>query len=146
MDKEFGSNQLGKNQVGWDWFSLQLDDGHEVMLYVLRDQTQAVDYARGTLVLAEGQVQYLKRGDFDIQVTDHWTSPHTQAVYPAEWLVDVNGETLQIEPAMHDQENQGRLGSLFYWEGAVQVFREGKKVGQGYVELTGYGSGSVPGL
>ncbi|MFT5366624.1 MAG: putative secreted hydrolase [Candidatus Latescibacterota bacterium] len=147
MDKEFGSNQLDKNQVGWDWFSLQMDDGREMMLYVLRDKTQGVDYARGTVVSVEGKVHYLGREAFEIEVTDHWTSPKTQAIYPAGWVVEVDGEMLTIQPEMNNQENHAKLvGSLFYWEGAVRVLREGKKVGQGYVELTGYGDGSVPGL
>lgn len=147
MDKEFGSNQLAKNQVGWDWFSLQLNDGHEVMLYILRDTTQAIDYARGTVVAQDGKTDYLTRDDFDVAVTAQWTSPKTQAVYPAMWIVKVNGRTWMIQPVMNNQENEGSLvGSLFYWEGAVSVFENGEKIGQGYVELTGYGAGSVPGL
>lgn len=147
MDKEFGSNQLDENQVGWDWFSLQLDDGREVMLYVLRDKTGAVDYARGTVVSVAGEVRYLTRDGFGIDVTDHWTSSQTQARYPAGWVVDVGGELLTVQPEMNKQENVGKLvGNLFYWEGAVKVLRDGKRIGQGYVELTGYGMGSVPGL
>ena len=49
MDKEFGSQQLEPHQAGWDWFSLQLNDGREAMLYVLRDTTGAVDFSRGTI-------------------------------------------------------------------------------------------------
>lgn len=147
MDKEFGSNQLAKNQVGWDWFSLQLYDGREVMLYVLRDRTQAVDYARGTVVATSGETRYLNRDDFAIEVTDYWTSEETKARYPSGWILNVDGEELIVQPAMHDQENDGSLvGSLFYWEGAVHVLQGGKPIGQGYVELTGYGKASVPGL
>jgi len=147
MDKEFGSNQLDKKQVGWDWFSLQMDDGREVMLYVLRDQTDAVNYARGTLVSVEGETRYLGREAFGIEVTDHWTSEQTEATYPAGWVVEVDGDIFTVQPEMSKQENVGKLvGSLFYWEGAVKVLKDGKKVGHGYVELTGYGAGSVPGL
>ena len=147
MDKEFGSNQLDETQVGWDWFSLQLDDGREVMLYVLRDKTGAVDYARGTVVSVAGDARYLTGDVFDIEVTEQWTSPQTQATYPAGWVVDVDGETLIVQPEMNNQENVGQLvGNLFYWEGAVKVLRDDEKIGQGYVELTGYGKGSVPGL
>jgi len=147
MDKEFGSNQLDANQVGWDWFSLQMNDGREVMLYVLRDQTGAVDYARGTLVSVDGKARYLDREAFEIDVTDYWTSAQTDATYPAGWVVVVDGVRLEIQPEMNRQENVGRLvGSLFYWEGAVKVLQNGKQIGQGYVELTGYGKGSVPGL
>jgi predicted secreted hydrolase len=147
MDKEFGSNQLDEKQVGWDWFSLQMDDGREVMLYVLRDQTNAVDYARGTIVSAEGKTRYLDREAFEVEVTDRWTSAKTDATYPAGWFVDVDGERLEIHPEMNNQENLAKLvGSLFYWEGAVKVLKDGKQMGKGYVELTGYGLGSVPGM
>lgn len=147
MDKEFGSNQLDAQQVGWDWFSLQLDDGREVMLYVLRNKRGAVDYARGTVVSGGGEAHYLTREGFDIEVTDYWTSPKTQAKYPAGWVVKVDDEILIVQPEMHNQENVVQLvDSLFYWEGAVRVLQNNKKVGQGYVELTGYGSKSVPGL
>ncbi|MDA0708640.1 MAG: carotenoid 1,2-hydratase [bacterium] len=147
MDKEFGSNQLDPGQTGWDWFSLQLDDGREVMLYLLRDRSHAVNFSRGTLVSATGLARVLEQDDFEVSVTHRWQSPRTEAIYPAGWTVGIQGETWTIQPVMNDQENRGELvGTLYYWEGAVNVTRAGVKVGKGYVELTGYGSGSVPGL
>ena len=67
MDKEFGSNQLAEDQVGWDWFSLQLEDGREVMFYHLRNKTGATDFARGTVVSESGEVRYLKPEDWRIR-------------------------------------------------------------------------------
>jgi predicted secreted hydrolase len=55
MDHEFGSNQLREDQVGWDWFSLQLDDQTEIMLYLIRRKDGSPDpYSSGTLVKADG--------------------------------------------------------------------------------------------
>ncbi|MDA2934210.1 carotenoid 1,2-hydratase [Acidobacteria bacterium AH-259-D05] len=148
MDKEFGSNQLAENQVGWDWFSLQLEDGREMMLYHLRDKSGASDFARGTLVSSQGEVFNLKPEDWSLQVTGNWTSPDTGAVYPSRWKVSVPRANLHLEiiPLLAQQENRSRmLSNLYYWEGAVTILdREGKKVGQGYVELTGYGTNSRP--
>ena len=148
MDKEFGSNQLAENQVGWDWFSLQLDDRREIMLYHLRDRNGTSDFARGTLVSERGTVRYLKPQDWSVQVTENWTSPVTGAVYPSRWKVMLPQEHLQLEivPQLAQQENRSRLvPNLYYWEGAATILDlEGKKVGQGYVELTGYGTNNRP--
>ncbi|MDE2886871.1 MAG: carotenoid 1,2-hydratase [Gemmatimonadota bacterium] len=150
MDKEFGSNQLEAHQVGWDWFSLQLDDGREVMLYVLRDTTGAADFAHGTIVSAAGQTRYLAPEAFSIRATQTWESPETDAVYPSRWEIALPAEDLRmsIRPVMADQENRSALiKSMFYWEGAVEITDpERKRIGQGYVELVGYGTGSRPRL
>ena len=150
MDKEFGSNQLEAHQVGWDWFSLQLDDGREAMLYVLRDTSGAADFSRGTMVAASGDARYLAPEDFSVRATDTWRSPETDAVYPSRWEVVLPGEGLRmlIRPVMAGQENRSALmKSLFYWEGAVEITGlDGKPMGRGYVELVGYGTGSRPGI
>jgi predicted secreted hydrolase len=149
MDKEFGSNQLAANQVGWDWFSLQLDDGREIMLYILRDKQGAVDFARGTVVPADGHAEYLGPEAFTVKVLAHWKSPQTSGKYPARWVVAIPREALQLEvvPEMADQENRSRLiSSMHYWEGAVDIRRQGRSIGKGYVELTGYGTSSRPAI
>ena len=148
MDKEFGSDVLGEHQAGWDWFSLQLDNEQEIMLYILRNRAGDIDFARGTKVSPGGEAQYLTRKDFAIQVTATWISPHTGAPYPAGWAITIGGETWNVRPRMPDQENRARrISTLFYWEGAVAVFNAaGRQIGRGYVELTGYGEGSRPGI
>lgn len=147
MDQEFGSNQLGPQQVGWDWFSVQLDDGRELMLYLLRDK-DGVDFALGTLVGAEGAPRYLERGEFAVRATGSWASRQTGATYPAGWTLNLGGETWTLAPLLADQENRSRaVGDLFYWEGAVAVRDQaGRECGKGYVELTGYGTSRRPGI
>ena len=148
MDKEFGSNQLAENQVGWDWFSLQLDRGGEIMLYHLRDRSGAVDFARGTRVDREGRVHYLDPETWSVQTLSHWTSSDTGGRYPSAWRVSLPEEGLELElvPEFQNQENRSRrLPKLFYWEGAVRVRNSrGEPLGRGYVELTGYGKDSRP--
>lgn len=148
MDKEFGSNQLGQYQIGWDWFSLQLDDQREVMLYMLRDQDGQTNHASGTVVKKDGTTQYLNKDAFSVTATDQWTSDNTSATYPSKWTLEVNGEQWVVEPEMADQENRARkVPRLFYWEGAVKISdKNGKPIGKGYVELTGYGNGTKPGI
>lgn len=149
MDKEFGSNQLGSDQVGWDWFSLQLDDGRELMLYLLRDAAGRVDFAKGTLVEADGTARYLDAENFAVTADATWHSPKTNATYPSRWKVSVPSHRidLMVRPLMPEQENVSTLlDKLFYYEGAVEARDDaGAQVGRGYVELTGYGKqGRLP--
>ncbi len=150
MDKEFGSNQLGARQIGWDWFSLQLDDGRDLMLYLLRDRHDQVDFANGTLISREGQARYLESGDWSVRATGTWTSPHNGARYPAGWRVRIPEDDLAlvVTPEVPDSENVSRLlPGLAYWEGPVRVETvTGDRLGQGYVELTGYAERSRPAL
>ena len=147
MDKEFSSSHLAENQVGWDWFSLQLDDGRELMLYLMREADGTVDYAAGTLIDTEGEAMYLTmhEDDFNVDVLEHWTSPATGARYPSRWRVRLPEAELELEirSLAADQENRSRLpGGVYYWEGAVTV--SGGETGRGFVELAGYGDGNRP--
>jgi len=150
MDKEFGSDQLGPGQVGWDWFSLRLDDGRDLMLYLLRGKDGGVDFGSGTVVSPGGGARHLAASEWSQVATGTWKSPATGAEYPARWRIVVPSEGLSIEvvPELADQENVSRLaGGLFYWEGAVRVLDgSGDEVGRGYVELTGYGEDNRPPL
>ena len=148
MDKEFGSNQLEEEQVGWDWFSLQLDDGRELMLYGLRDAEGEFDFALGTAIAADGAVRYLGADDWSAEALETWTSPETGAAYPARWRLSgaaLDGP-LEVVPLLPDQENRSRIApDLHYWEGAVEVRdASGRVIGRGFVELTGYGTDSRP--
>jgi len=140
MDKEFGSNLLGGDQVGWDWFSLQLEDGRELMLYVLRRADGGVDWASGTLVDRHGAPTYLGREDFSITSSGAWVSQASGARYPTHWKVSLpaHGLILEVDAEARAQENVSRaIPALYYWEGAVKVV--GSVSGRGFVELTGYG-------
>jgi predicted secreted hydrolase len=147
MDHEWSTSALGAEQTGWDWFSIQLDDDTELMLFQLRRTDGSVDgFSSGTLIAADGSTRTLGPGDFSIEVTDRWRSPHTGAEYPAGWTVSVPSADLRlsITPWLADQEMDV---SYAYWEGAAKVdgTRSGQRVmGNGYVELTGY-AGSLKG-
>ena len=150
MDKEIGSDALRDDQVGWDWFGLQLTDGRELMLYLLRDESGRTDHASGTLIGKRGDSRALDASGFSVEVTGRWTSAATGGTYPSGWTVTVPaaGLRLRLEPEMKDQENRAqRIGGLFYWEGAVSIRDdEGAELGHGYVELTGYGTRNRPAL
>jgi predicted secreted hydrolase len=147
MDHEFSTSALGPEQIGWDWFSLQLDDGSELMAFQLRRADGQPDgFSSGSVVAPDGSSRVLGPGDFTIIPTGEWRSPGTGGVYPAGWQIEVpsSGLDLTVTPLLADQEN--RL-SFTYWEGVVDVAgtANGQPVaGRGYVELTGY-AGSMQG-
>jgi predicted secreted hydrolase len=148
MDHEFFSSAMAPGLVGWDWFCLQLSDGWEVMLYLLRHQDGAVDPASsGTLIDPAGGARHLNRCDFAIKATGSWTSPHTKAKYPAGWEITIPeaGYRLKLAPTLADQEIRAPApAQVTYWEGEVKIAgdKNGAPVsGVGYAELTGYAGG-----
>ena len=145
MDHEFSSEPLDENAAGWDWFSLQLDDGTELMIYIIRMKNGLANAASSaTFVDTAGKQNHLRLEDIAINVLDTWKSPYTGAVYPSKWRVTLIplGMELSIEPNLADQEMQSPHSTgITYWEGSVSIKGEsmGKPVGgAGYVELTGY--------
>jgi predicted secreted hydrolase len=145
MDHEFFTHTLAPEQAGWDWFALQLNDGREVMLYLLRHQDGTIDPASsGTLVDPQGRTQHLKLADFKLTPTGSWKSPRSKASYPAGWNLEIPGPdlSLTLTPTLPDQEiRAGEAGSVTYWEGQIRVQgRSGQQPvsGLGYAELTGY--------
>jgi predicted secreted hydrolase len=145
MDHEFGSGDLGQDLVGWDWFSVQLDNRTELMLYRLRRADGSADpVSSGTLVFPDGRSQHLPASDLQVEVLSHWTSRASKARYPNAWRITVPrlALSLDVTPLLADQELiTSRSTRVTYWEGAVQVHgtvRDARVTGHGYVELTGY--------
>ena len=145
MDHEFGSNQLAEEQAGWDWFSLQLNDRTEIMLYLMRRRDGSHDpHSSGTFVYADGNSRHLPAEAFRVEVLDRWKSPRSGGTYPMKWRVEIPSArlSLEVEPFFPGQELETRKSTqVTYWEGAAQVRgNAGSKSveGLGYVEMTGY--------
>ena len=129
---------------GWDWFAVNLDDGTDLTLSLVRAEDGTYPLAYGTLDDPHGTVRRLVADDFTVAVTDAWTSPTTGATYPAGWRVRLPGEDLELElrPTVAQQELDTRASTgVVYWEGSqvVTATRAGAPLGgEAYVELTGY--------
>jgi len=147
FDQEWATNQLAENQTGWDWLSLQFDDGSELMLFQIRRQGGGRDpHSHGTWVGADGRVVPVKNEDFELRPGRIWRSSDTGAAYPVEWRVRIPKLDLEVKlsPALDRQELV--LKPVAYWEGSMRVrgMREGKTMaGRGYLEMTGYATGLV---
>jgi predicted secreted hydrolase len=149
MDHEFFTHQLERDQIGWDWFSVQLADDTELMLFRIRRKNGLVDpFSAATFVDANGRSTHLRSTEFSLTPEDGtWTSPVTKAMYPVHWKIAVPkfGLDLEVKTTLPSQELVGgpSNGTLTpsYWEGSVSYAgtRAGTKIrGAGYLEMTGY--------
>jgi predicted secreted hydrolase len=142
MDHEFGTSALSANAVGWDWISLQLENGVVMALAQIRTADgDAIGIFEGTLLMADGSQTRISSEDFTLEVLDEWTSPTSGITYPSAWRLTAPAYDLALEltPLIRDQEMKV---TYVYWEGAVNATGTmgGEPVnGRGYVELTGYG-------
>jgi predicted secreted hydrolase len=149
MDHEFFTHQLAANQSGWDWFSLQFEDGSEIMLFQLRRKDGAPDpFSAGTYIDPQGRTTHLSAKDFSLTSGKTWTSPSSGGRYPIEWSIRVPSLALDaaLTSRLAQQELTGKRSAPTYWEGAVEVMaaRKGQPLkGVGYLEMTGY-AGPVP--
>ena len=130
---------------GWDWFAINLDDGTDLTVSLVRNADGSYPLVYGTLVDADGTSRHLARDAFSVEVTGRWVSPVTGADYPAGWRISVPEDDLVIDlvPTVQDQELDTRPSTgVVYWEGSQLVTgtRDGRPLGgEAYVELTGYG-------
>jgi predicted secreted hydrolase len=143
MDHQWGDFATYQ-EGGWDWFSTQLEDGTDVMLYLIRDADGHPLRVDGSIVGPDGEFSVLREGDFIVSVDGEWTSPETGTTYPSGWTISVPDQELAmtIAPSLPDQELDTRATTgVIYWEGEalVAATHRGRSVaGHGYVELTGY--------
>ncbi|MEO0867023.1 MAG: lipocalin family protein [Cyanobacteria bacterium J06642_11] len=140
-DHEYSTSALSPGTVGWDWFSLQLDNGSALMLYGLRlENGNIADVSAGKYVSAEGKVRTIDHTDWQIDVLNTWHSPDSQADYPAQWHIEIPTLELVLDgaPLMPNQELEF---ARTYWEGAVGftgTVADTPVNAKGYVEMTGY--------
>jgi len=136
---------------GWDWFAVNLADGTDLTLSLVRAADGTYPLVYGTIVDPDGRARHLDRAAFTVRATGEWTSARTGTTYPSGWAVELPGEGLQIEltPTVRDQELDTRATTgVVYWEGSqsVQATRNGVPLrGEAYVELTGYGAAGATG-
>lgn len=144
LDREWSTSMLAPDQAGWDWFSLQMNEGQDLMYFRMRRKNGEEDpLSSGALIMKDGTSSHLNRDDVKLTPLSKWSSPRGYD-YPASWQLSIvpTGQKLIIKPVLPDQEFRH---DARYWEGAVDVTdtATGRNIGRGYVELTGYAPGPV---
>lgn len=139
LDHEWSSEYLAPAARGWDWVGLNLDDGSALMLFRLRSRDGGTFWRGGTLRDPAGRVRSLDASQIEFTPRRLWHSPRSSVDYPVSFTIQADERRLELIPLMDDQENDARLSSgAIYWEGAVTARENGRPVGRGYLELTGY--------
>ncbi len=139
MDHEWSSEILMPGAVGWDWVGANLDDGGALMVFRIRDKAGNALWSAATLRDAKGNVRKFAANEIAFTPNQTWRSPASGATYPVDANIRVGDATFRLQPMMPDQELDSRASTgAIYWEGAVTVLRDGKRVGAGYLEMTGY--------
>jgi predicted secreted hydrolase len=145
MDHEFGTSFLEAGQQGWDWLSLQLDDGRELMLYQLRRADGSRDpHSSGTIVGRDGRTRHVSAAEFSLTPAGRTFKARSGATYPVAWRAVVPSEhlTLEVTTPLDDQElSSDTTSGVTYWEGLVDVSGRAMDTpvrGRGYLEMTGY--------
>ncbi len=141
LDHEWSSSYLPENAAGWDWIGINLDDGGALMAFRMRQlDTGRPLWSAATLRDASGKSRTYAADAVGFTALRTWQSPRTGTRYPVAFRVQVGGLQIELEPLMDDQENDTRpTTGAVYWEGAVQVSSQGRRIGNGYLEMTGYG-------
>lgn len=138
FDHEWSSALLTEGAVGWDWCGLNLDDGGALMAFRIRDRQGGTLWRDGLLRLGErGSVRRGLQPTFEVLRT--WRSARSGAQWPVHMRIELDGRLLELQPLFDDQEldARGSTGTR-YWEGAVTALEGGRRIGRGYLELTGY--------
>jgi len=138
FDHEWSSALLIEGAVGWDWCGVNLDDGGALMAFRIRDQQGATLWRDGLLRPGEhGSVRRGLQPAFEVLRT--WRSARSGAQWPVHMRIELDGRRIELQPLFDDQEldARGSTGTR-YWEGAVTALEGGRRIGRGYLELTGY--------
>jgi predicted secreted hydrolase len=140
IDREWSTSVLTEDHAGWDWFALHLDDRTDVMAFQLRRRDGQRDpFDAATWIDADGNAEALTTADFVLTPTRVWRDEHGTR-WPVAWRLDGARWTTPwtVEAVLDDQRMDM---AVKYWEGLVDVKdAAGRRIGEGYMELTGYGS------
>ncbi|MBL8467679.1 carotenoid 1,2-hydratase [Methyloversatilis discipulorum] len=138
LDHEWSSALMPDGAQGWDWLGVNMDDGGALMAFRMRDADGHALWAAATVRDAAGDRRHAPN-EVGFAVRRVWRSPRSGGAYPVELEVSVGERRFLVKPLFDDQELDSRASSgAIYWEGAVTVFDGARRIGRGYLELTGY--------
>jgi predicted secreted hydrolase len=142
LDHEWSQELLHPQARGWDWIGMNLDDGSALTAFELRSNDGGVLWDGGSFRPAKGDAYIFSRGEVIFKPMRLWKSPLTQTTYPVEWMVRTPADFYTVRALVDAQELDSRASTgALYWEGLSELIdSQGKRVGRGYLEMTGYHS------
>lgn len=146
LDHEWSEALLHPDAVGWDWIGMNLFDGSALTAFQLRDKAGAALWDGGSFRAGGARVKdapyIFSRGEVIFRPVRRWKSPLSQATYPVEWIVRTPADFYTVKAVIDNQELDSRASTGgIYWEGLSELFdSQGRQVGRGYLEMTGYAS------
>jgi predicted secreted hydrolase len=139
LDHEWSSTVLSADAAGWDWLGANLSDGSALMAFKVRGRNGGTVWSHAALRETNGRVTVFDAGQVDFMPLRTWRSPRAGTSYPVSETLRTGALTWRLDPLMDDQElDSSQSTGAVYWEGAVAISRDGKTLGHGYLELTGY--------
>ncbi len=139
LDHEWSSEYMDPDAAGWDWTGINFDDGASLMAFRMRDRSGNTLWAGGAYRNKNGAIKVLRPENISFMPIKHWRSPRTLASYPVSCRIRAGDLEIILQPLLDDQElDSGATIRAVYWEGAVRALIDGKIMGRGYLELTGY--------
>lgn len=139
LDHEWSTSYLDPNATGWDWLGANLADGSAIMAFQIRNRAGGVLWAHAALRDPSGKITQFAKEQVQFTTLRTWRSPRTEAHYPVATQIRTGVLTWEVTPLQDDQELDSTASTgAVYWEGAVGVARNGRRIGRGYLELTGY--------
>ncbi len=139
LDHEWSSEYIDPRSAGWDWTGINFDDGGALMAFRMREPSGNTLWAGGTYRDKDGAMEVLGPADIAFKPIKQWRSTKSAASYPIRCTVHAGNREIELAPLLDDQElDAGDVARAVYWEGAVRALQNGKQIGRGYLELTGY--------
>ena len=140
LDHEWSDQLLHPEAVGWDWIGINLFDGSALTAFRLRRRDGSTLWAGGSWRAASGAARSFKPDEVRLTAGRRWTSPATSASYPVQWTVETPAGRFELRALLDGQELDSRSSTgTVYWEGLSELLaNDGRRVGLGYLELTGY--------
>lgn len=141
LDHEWSQELLHPSAVGWDWIGMNLDDGSALTAFRLRDKDGNAVWTGGSFRSSQGELRIFSHGEVSFTPVRSWKSPLTQSTYPVEWTINTPIDSYAVRAVIDNQELDSRSSTgAIYWEGLSELMdSQGKRVGMGYLEMTGYG-------
>jgi len=141
LDHEWSSTLLARDAAGWDWVGMNLDDGRALTAFQIRRQGAGAEPIYGYAsvrrpgdaprIFPPDEVRFVRRAE--------WISPRTRATWPVAQELRIGDLVFVTRPLMNDQELDSRMTTgAVYWEGASELLEGDRRVGRGYLEMTGY--------